>query len=350
MRGISAQETGSSELSLISTREAETADWIPDGVPTVVLPWQRRTVQLLWVLGHGPQLEEGTGPLDVVHLTQQFPPVKTLAPQIVTIHDLFPVEHPDWYRRSERWTYRRSMELLRERAARIVVPTAWVAERVVSLLGVAREQVQAVPLGVTGLFAELRSPEEIEVACSRFGVEPGSFAVSVGQVSTRKNVISIVRAAAQLSDRALPLVLIGPDAHGVEQVEAEIARLGSSARIIRTGFLPDADTAALVQAATVLVHPALGEGFGFVPLEAMAAGTPVIAARSSSIPEVVGDAAILVDEPTQADAWAEAIGDLLGRDEERRELIFAGQRRSADFTWTRTARTMLDIYAEIARA
>jgi glycosyltransferase involved in cell wall biosynthesis len=337
-------------VELISTREKNSAHWKPEQLRTELVPWPRGPVQLAWCLGRGPRLERSVGPIDVVHLLQPFPPVKTAAPQLATVHDLFPFEHPDWYRPTERWTYRRSLQLLVRRSAHIVVPSTYVADRVVDTLQIDPARVHVVPQGVTGAFTQSCSQEEVAQSCARFGVTPGSFAVCVGAVSTRKNVITLVRAAAELRDHGLSLVLIGPDGHGAAEVDSEIARIGSTGHVVRTGYLDDPQTAALVQAAAVLLHPTLGEGFGFVPLEAMAARTPVVAARVSSIPEVVGDAAVLVGEPTEPQAWAREIIELVGDAARRQTLVAAGTGRIAQFTWTRTAETMLKLYRDVLRS
>ena len=144
---------GGERLLVASTREHEDASWVPRRVTKVVVPWPRRPVQLAWCLGTGPRLERSLGTLSVVHLLQPFPPVRTGAPQLVTVHDLFPLEHPSWYSPSDRWTYRRSIELLVRRAAAIVVPSGYVAQRVGDLLGVEPQRVRVVPLGVSGAFS-----------------------------------------------------------------------------------------------------------------------------------------------------------------------------------------------------
>jgi glycosyltransferase involved in cell wall biosynthesis len=337
------------QIVLASTREPGTAGWVPAAVETRLVPWPRRAVQAAWCLGLGPRLERSLGDLDVAHLVQQFPPVKTSAPQLVTVHDLFPLEHADWYPRSEQWTYRRSITLLLRRAQRVVVPSAYVAQRLKEVLG-PTPRVEVVPLGVSGVFTRATSERAIAATCARFGVEPGRFAVCVGAVSTRKNLAPLVRAFAQLSaSERVPLVMIGPDGHGSAAIDAEITRLDRGADVRRAGFLPDPEAAALVAGAAVLLHPALGEGFGFVPLEAMAAGTPVIAAAVSSIPEVAGDAALLVDAPTEPEAWANALAGLLGNPERRAALAAAGERRASEFTWERSADRLLDIYHDVAR-
>jgi glycosyltransferase involved in cell wall biosynthesis len=280
---------------------------------------------------------------------QPFPPVKTAAPQLVTVHDLFPLEHPDWYRRSEQLTYRRSIALVLERAERIIVPSAYVARHLEDLLSITPTRIDVIPLGVSGVFARAREPEVIAASCKRFGVAPGAYAVCVGAVSTRKNLVPLVRGLAHLPDDVrVPLVMIGPDGHGADAVDAEIAQLDHGAQVRRTGFLPDAEAAALVGGAAVLLHPALGEGFGFVPLEAMAARTPVIAAAVSSVPEVAGDAALLVDSPTEPEAWASALSGLLGDPERRAAMAAAGEQRARQFSWGQSAARLLDIYADVA--
>jgi glycosyltransferase involved in cell wall biosynthesis len=331
-----------------STREGGEASWMPPAVEKIVVPWPRRPVQLAWSLGAGPRLEQALGPLSVAHLLQPFPPVKARAPQVVTVHDLFPIEYPSWYSWSERWTFRASIQLLVRREVMIVVPSQYVAERVGALLGVDRSRLRVVPLGVSGAFSAGDSERDVPEVCRRFGLSPGEFAVCVGTISTRKNMIAVVRAMAELAEAGLPLVMIGPDGQGSREVDAEIARLGDRARVLRTGFLPDADTAALVQGAAMLLHPALGEGFGFVPLEAMAVGTPVIASRISSVPEVAGQAALLVDHPTEPADWARAMSELMGDEDRRAALARAGLERAARFSWTETAHRMLEVYREVA--
>jgi alpha-1,3-rhamnosyl/mannosyltransferase len=279
---------------------------------------------------------------------QPFPPVRVDAAQLVTVHDMFPFEHPEWYPRSEPWVYRRCMALARRRASRLVVPSAYVAGRVEELLSVNPDRIEVVPEGVSGTFLDPPPDRDTEAICARFGVVPGRFAICIGAISVRKNQLALVRAVAQLRDADFALVMVGPDGHGAEHVTAELARDDGRSRVVRTGYLSEPDMAALVRAAAAVAHPALAEGFGLVPLEAMAAGTPVIAARSGSIPEIVGDAAMLVDEPLEPRAWAAALDEVAGSDEVRRRLAAAGERHAAKFSWRRSARRMFELYREVA--
>jgi glycosyltransferase involved in cell wall biosynthesis len=120
--------------------------------------------------------------------------------------------------------------------------------------------------------------------------------------------------------------------------------------VIRAGYLGDEEVAGLVQGAAVLVHPAVAEGFGLVPLEAMAAGTPVIATRSSSIPEVVDEAGVLIEDPASTSAWADALRKVIGDADYRASLAVAGEQRAAQFSWQHAAKTMLEIYRDAAGA
>jgi glycosyltransferase involved in cell wall biosynthesis len=337
-------------LVLASTREPSQAGWVPDRIEQLEIPWPRSGVQAAWCLGIGPRLERSLGRLDAVHLMQPFPPVRMRAAELVTVHDVFPFEHPEWYPRSEPWVYRRCMALARRRASRLVVPSAYVAGRVESVLGVNPERIEVVPEGVSGTFVGSGERDDGAAVCARFGVAPKRFAVCIGAVSIRKNQLALVRAAPLLQDAGLTLVIVGGDGHGAEAVSAELAQGERHGRVVRTGYLSEPEMASLVRAAAAVVHPALAEGFGLVPLEAMAAGTPVIAARSGSIPEVVGDAAVLVDEPRDPSAWASALCELANSGDAGRRLADAGRRQAAKFSWQRSARRMLEIYREAAGA
>lgn len=337
-------------LTLASTRETARPEWIPRGIRLDVVPWPRRPVQAAWCLGLGPRLERALGELDVAHLLHPFPPVRTSAALVATVPDVFPMQRPEWFPRSERWSYRRSLDLVRARASRIVVPSAYVADGLTALLGVPAARVEVVPHGVNGTFRDPVSDAEIEACCRRFGVDPGRYAVCVGAITTRKNLITLVRALGQLDSSEVRLLLIGGDGHGAATVDAEIVRLDGFGGAVRTGYLPDRDVAALVRGAATLVHPALAEGFGMVPLEAMAVGTPVVAARVGSIPEVVGDAGILVEQPAEPSAWAAALTEVLGSEQRREELSAAGTSRAAAFSWSQTASTMLELYHDVARS
>lgn len=336
------------EVLLVCTPERRPSIDAADGMRREQLPWSRRPVQVSWCAGLGPRLERALGELDVLHLTQPFPPAPSVAPQLVTVHDLFPLERPDWYPLAQRAVYRASLHWTVRRARRVVAPSRHVAEQLLAR-GIAPDRVEVVHHGVSGIFLEPRPQSELAALCARFTLEPGSYVIVLGAVSTRKNLVVVSRAMARLADRDMVLVLVGPDGVGAASVHGEIARLDGTVRVVRTGYLADAEVAGLVQGAAALLHPSLSEGFGLVPLEAMAAGTPVVASRAGAVPEVVGTAALLVDEPRDAARWARALAELLSDSRRRSELSAAGREQAAQFSWEEAARRMLELYREVAR-
>ena len=317
--------------------------WLPPGVGYLPVPGPRKGLHLAWTMLHQPRLERVVGPADLVHVLHPSFPLPTRAPVVVSIMDLMLLEHPEWYQRGELFGFRRCMDQLARGHGPVITISGDVADRLVRLVGVARERITVVPLAAGDEFRRPAAKADIERVCAALDVQPGRFLVAVGNLSTRKNLDTLVRAMAGVQAPDLPLVLAGRPGTSAAEVGDEIRRHGVGERVRMAGFVTDADLPALVQGALALVHPAVDEGFGLPPLEAMAAGTPVIAARAGSIPEVVGDAAVLV-EPLDARAWVDAI-DLVSADGDRREaLAAAGRRRAAAFTWERVAEQTVAVH------
>lgn len=317
--------------------------WLPPGVGYRPVPGPRRVLHLAWTVTGHPRMERIVNDVDLVHVLHPSFPLPTRRPSVVTVHDLMIMDHPDWYERGEGWGFRHCMEQLATGAARVITDSEDVAGQLVRRVGLARERITVVSLAVGDEFRHQAPAADIERVCADLGVRPGSFLLAVGNLSTRKNLGTLVRALGQVEAASLPLVLAGRPGIGADEVHDEIRRQKVTDRLRFAGYVPDADLPALVQGALALVHPAVDEGFGLPPLEAMAAGTPVIAARAGSIPEVVGDAAELVD-PLDDRAWAEAI-DLIASDGELRAAMAAsGRFRAAAFTWDRVAEQTVAVH------
>ena len=310
--------------------------WLPPGVGYRPVPGPRKGLNLAWTATGHPRLERVLGPFDLVHVLHPSFPLPTRRPTVVSIHDVMLLEHPEWYERDELWGFRRCMDRLAAGDCPVIAVSADVAERLVRLVGVGRERITVVHLGVGKDFRHPAPEADIERVCAALDVRRGAFLLAVGNLSTRKNLGTLVRAMAGVEAGDLPLVLAGRPGTGSAEVHDEIRRHGVADRVRLAGFVRDSDLPALMQASLALVHPAVDEGFGLPPLEAMAGGTPVIAARAGSIPEVVGDAALLVD-PLDARAWAEAIALVSADGDRRTTMATAGRHRAAGFTWERVA-------------
>jgi len=157
----------------------------------------------------------------------------------------------------------------------------------------------------------------------------------------------LVQAIAALSPAQRPtLVLVGGDGQDAAAVHALPGKLGVADHVRATGRIDDATLVALLHGARALVHPALYEGFGLTPLEAMSAGTAVIASNAGSLPEVVGDSGLLLG-PTDVDGWASAIARVLTDDDLTAQLVAAGRRRAATFTWEAAAQQTWQVYEQV---
>jgi glycosyltransferase involved in cell wall biosynthesis len=186
-------------------------------------------------------------------------------------------------------------------------------------------------------------------AAARVPIESASCALTVSRVDRRKNHVRMLRVFERLVAAGLleRWIVAGPDGHGVEEFDAALERSPVRARVERLRHVEDAELPRLYRSASVFLFASLDEGFGLPPLEALACGTPVVAGRNSSMPEVLGDAAILVDAGDE-DAIFEAARRLLTDRELAAELRLRGLSRARSLSWQACARAVHDVYATAA--
>jgi glycosyltransferase involved in cell wall biosynthesis len=270
---------------------------------------------------------------------------------VATIHDVCFCTHPATFTR-RMWLYFRVFLPLAVRRARIVQTVSETSKQaLVDLLHVAPGKVRVVPNGVAEDFKEPDDEADLEAVRERCGL-PDRFILYVGTLEPRKNLLRLLQACERLwSIHGVPhkLVIVGKQGWLARDVHDHIDRAGLRDRVVFAGYVARADLPAVYALASVFVYPSLCEGFGLPPLEAMACGTPVVASNASAMPEVLGDAARLVD-PLDVEALAQAIRAVLEDEHLRDELKFAGLKRAYEYRWDTSARQMLDIYAELGRS
>jgi glycosyltransferase involved in cell wall biosynthesis len=221
----------------------------------------------------------------------------------------------------------------------------------VRLLGLPEGKITVTPLGVNENFKPLPI-DTVTSTLSRYGLEPRSYILYVGTLEPRKNVITLLRAYASLSSslrNSHPLVLAGQMGWRMEGFDETIRKLDIQSNIVKPGFVPDDDLVSFYNGASVFVYPSLYEGFGLPPLEAMACGVPVITSNVSSLPEVIGDAGILI-QPKDENKLKEEIESLLTTPDRRRILGQMGIKRAGYFTWERCADKTLEVYDRVMSA
>jgi len=282
--------------------------------------------------------------VDVLHCPGPMIPLRTQLPLVVTIHDVLAWRAPELFSRSGAAQQRLLVTRAARAADRIVVASEHLRRELVELVGIAPEQVSVIALGVDGRFRPITT-EPIALA-HRFGIPPQPFVLWVGSAEPRKNLGMVLRAFSLVRRRApeCVLVVVGIDHVTDPMIERELDQLGPS--VIRPGFISDDDLAALYSATRCFVFPSLYEGFGLPLLEAMACGAPIVASDRTSIPEVLGDAGILVDAQ-HPDAIADGIEQVLLSESVAADLRTRGRARSTLFTWERCAALTAETYQQV---
>ncbi len=284
--------------------------------------------------------------LDLLHGAVNVNPILPGCPTVVTIHDLSFMRYPQAFPPMQR-AYLHSQVRRSARAARRVIAVSQATRQdVVDLFGVAPERIDVVYNGVDASFCPAPAGE-VDAFRRRAGL-PARFILHLGTLEPRKNLVRLVQAFAQVRahDAGQPpvkLVLAGGKGWDYDAIFAEVARQGLEQAVLFPGFIADLELAWWYRAAAVFVYPSLLEGFGLPVLEAMACGAPTVTSNLSSLPEVAGDAALLVD-PTSVEALAAALLRLLADADLASELRSRGLAQAARFPWSRTAQETAAVY------
>jgi len=321
----------------------------PSPVAQRWLPWVRDHVPFAyglrrWAQSTSFRSEARGGAFDVYHAPNAVA-LPFDGPTVVTVHDLSWLKFPDAHPAPRVRELDRRFASGLARATAVITDAESVKQELVDLFGVSPDRVRAVPLGASARFRPMLA-DETEACLRRYELVHGRYVLAVGTLEPRKNLATTLRAYAALASRlrdAYPLVVVGPGGWGADTLERELERLVVAGHVRRLGFLPSEDLAAVTAGARALVYPSLYEGFGLPPLEAMACRVPVIVSNTSSLPEVVGEAGILVD-PIDVDALAAAIARITEDDGERERLAGLAWARSQTFSWERCVAETVEVY------
>ena len=290
--------------------------------------------------------------VDVYHNpTFAVPLIRTKARKIATVHDVVFRRHPELVEPRLRSYLDRATGWAARHADHLITVSEFSRREITDLYPVEPDRVSAIPNGVDA------PPETGDVpdpsALAAVGLAPGKYVLYVGRIEAKKNITALLLAWKALSRRKadpfLKLALVGswdPREYPLKEKVEEFG-LGTSVRAL--GYVPGEMLENLYRNAFVFVYPSLYEGFGFPPLEAMGRGIPTIVSNASSLPEVVGEDAVLVD-PTRPEALAGALAELIDSPEKRSELSARGRRRASTFTWAQSAGRHREVYASVARA
>ncbi|MFZ6027462.1 MAG: glycosyltransferase family 4 protein [Chloroflexota bacterium] len=284
----------------------------------------------------------------VLHVTGFDAPRFKPCPVVLTVHDLIGALFPQQFPPAARWYWGHWLPRSVRWADAIIADSECTRCDLQRLAGIAPERVTVVPLGVDRRYRHPQAAAAMRRVCQQYRL-PEQFVLYIGTLEPRKGLDTLVEAFVRLAGR-LPhdLVIVGKEGWATAPLFQQVETLGLAARIHFTGYVADEDLPALYASASVFAFPSRYEGFGLPPLEAMACGTPVVCSNASSLPEVVGDAGLLVppDAPT---ALANALEQVLVSPELHAALKERGHQQAGRFTWEETARRTLAVYESLAR-
>lgn len=318
--------------------------------PLVGMPW-REQVQLVRMAARDR--------LDLFHAPCLTAPLRLGCPLVVTLHDMIWHTPPQpgqarsqgLKRRLMGWYYRTMPKLAAQRAAAVITVSQAAKRSIVAELGLAPEQVAVTYEAAGPGFGRIDDVQKLAQVRRRFGLAQ-DFILAIGSADPRKNIATLITAYSHLPQALQvrhPLVVVWTHSLLSEQMAHQVESLGLSERVRFVQRVSDEELACLYTLATLFVFPSRYEGFGLPLLEAMACGAPVVAANNSSIPEVTGDAAILV-AADDAPALAAAVTTVLSDASQRRGLIERGYMRAASFSWARCANETMQVYQEVCLA
>lgn len=315
---------------------------LPPGVRLAHLPMAGHPMRYAWRRFGAPPIEAWTGPVDVVHGPNfVVPPALRSTAELVTVHDLTVIRFPELCT-ADTLQFPDLIRRALDRGAWVHTVSRFVADEVIDLLGADPDRVVVIPNGVDPVI-------DGDPAGGRTIAGTPRYVLALGTVEPRKDLPSLVEAFDLVAavDPDLGLVIAGPDGWGADQLSTAIARAKHRDRIGRIGWVTETQRGDLLRGATVLAYPSRYEGFGLPPLEAMAAGVPVVTTRAGAIPEVVGDAALLVD-PGDVEGLATALLAVLDDESLADDLRARGTARIARYPWDRTADELVALYQQLA--
>ena len=268
--------------------------------------------------------------------------------QVVTIHDIVALDHPEWFSKSKGFLYKNITPPLLKNSQKIIAISEYSKNRIIANTSIDEKKIIVIPNGIDTKFG-LQSETSIETMRENIKLPCTRYVLCIGTTEPRKNIARLLKAWENISKKIpddIWLVLTGKQ--NQKELFSEIAGMNNlPSRVHLTGHVSDDFLPALYAGALVFAFPSLYEGFGLPPLEAMASGVPVLTGNLTSLPEVVGDAGLMVD-PTDVDEIADGILRLIDDENLRTAYIKKGFAKVSEFNWNTTAAKTWSVLEEVA--
>lgn len=288
--------------------------------------------------------------VDILHQPCFSAPLFYKGPIVVTVHDIINILFPDNVSLPSRIFYSKWMPLTYKKASRIITISESTKKDIVKNLGIQEEKIIVIPLAADKKFMERTSQGDIDKVKTKYNL-PEKYILHIGTLEPRKNLGFLIEVFSEVvKDKKThdwSLVITGKKGWHYQELYQKVKKLGLENKVIFTGYFDEVDKPALYKGATIFVFPSLYEGFGLPPLEAMASGVPVVSSNASSMPEVVGDAGILIS-PQDKILWVKSIKKVLSEGKLRDKMRVKNKKQVANFSWEKTAERTAKVYKGVA--
>lgn len=328
---------------------------VPDPIPTGEnidyhqAPLGERWLYRLWYRLRLPlPVQLVTGQIDLFHSPDfVLPPVRGDVPTILTVHDLSFIHYPNTFTPALVNYLNGVVPWSVERATHILADSQATKEDLTNIWNVPAEKVTVLYSGVSGRFRPVTDKKQLAAVRKKYDIGDKPYLVSVSTLQPRKNFQMLIQAFKPVAkQQPHNLIIAGGKGWLYEEMLAEVEKQRLEGRVKFIGFVADSDLPSLYSEASLMVFPSLYEGFGLPLLEAMACGVPVLTSNASCLPEVAGEAAVLLS-PTDQAAWSQTMNELLSNSGQRAKLVAAGFLQARKFTWKKAAGQLLEIYQEL---
>ncbi len=346
LRHLSRIDTTTEYVLLCRPADCEIVEELGDNFRAVAEPSPAYSVREQFTIPLDLRRER----VDLFHAPHYVLPPLTPCPSIVTIHDCIHLRFPQYLPNRLGYAYARaSLWIAAHRSARILTVSEASKRDILRYFRVPERKIAVIYNAIDERFDQIPTPQEIERVRERYQLND-PYVLYAGNIKPHKNLERLIEAFHALRRHGfdqVKLLIIGDEISKYATLRRAVHRYKLHKHVRFFGFVPDQTLAILYRLAKVFVFPSLYEGFGLPPLEAMASGTPVITSNVSSLPEVVGDAALLID-PYEPDALADAMARVLTDTALQEDLRRKGYARVREFSWERSVRRVREIYEEVA--